>query len=157
MDPALCGVHLAVPFPMVQSGTGPGDVPVYRSLVATPRWSIDGRTVVYSRPPADGTSGSEVYLGDVGARGSTAVAEEIRLPLSGPAFAPVFSPVDDRIAVLLQYRTSTCRLNDLALMTRGGRIQPVVAGSMLAACAIGGFDWSQRLPSSSRRRVRSTG
>ena len=28
------------------------------------------------------------------------------------------------------------------ITTRSGAIQPVVAGSMLAGCAIGGFDWS---------------
>ena len=140
--PGLCGVHLAVPFPMVQSGTGPGDVPVYRSLVATPRWSIDGRTVVYSRPPADGSSGGELYLADLGAPGSTAVAEELRIPVEGVAASPVFSPVDDRIAFVHPNRTSACRLNDLLITTRTGQITPVIVGNTIAACAIGGIDWS---------------
>ena len=98
--PGLCNVHLAVPFPMVQAATAPGGEPLYRSLGASPRWSIDGRTVVYGRVPADGSSGNEVYLADVGGRGSAGVAAEVRIPIAGSAVAPVFSPVDDRIAVL---------------------------------------------------------
>ena len=140
--PVKRNVHLAVPFPMVQAATAPGGEPLYRSLGASPRWSIDGRTVVYGRVPADGSSGNEVYVADVGERGSAGVAAEIRIPIAGSAFAPVFSPVDDRIAVLVANRTSACRLNDLVITTRSGAIQPVVAGSMLAGCAIGGFDWS---------------
>jgi hypothetical protein len=140
--PGLCGVHLAVPFPMVQSGTGPGGVPVYRGLTAIPRWSIDGRTVVYGRPPADGSSGGDLYLADVGAPASTAVAVELRIPVDGIAVSPIFSPVDDRIAFVHANRTSACRLNDLLITSRTGEVTPVIVGNTIAACAIGGIDWS---------------
>lgn len=140
--PGLCHPRLAVPFPMVQLLSGPGDVPIFGNLTATPRWSMDGRTVVYSRPPVDGSEGGELYLADLGAPGSMVTSAETRIPVAGTAVAPVFSPVDDRIAFLLVNRTSACRLNDLLITTRSGELQPVVAGSMLAACSIGGFDWS---------------
>jgi hypothetical protein len=140
--PGLCGVRLAVPFPMVQAGTGPGAEPLYRGLTAIPRWSIDGRTVVYSRPPADGSSGGDLYLADVGAPGSAADGAEVRIPVEGIAASPVFSPVDDRIAFVHPNRTSACRLNDLLITTRTGEITPVIVGNTIAACAIGGIDWS---------------
>jgi hypothetical protein len=141
--PGLCGTHLAVPFPMAQTGSAPGGEPLYVNLGAIPRWSVDGRTVVYSRLAAEPVPDrSGAYLGDVGAPGSSGTAGERRIPLEGEAVSPVFSPVDDRIAFLHPNRTSACRLNDLLITTRDGAVTPVIVGSALSACAIGGFDWS---------------
>ncbi len=140
--PGVCGMHLAVPFPMVQAGTGPGAEPLYRNLTATPRWSIDGHTVVYGRPPADGSSGGELYLADVGGPGSAAVAAEGRIPVDGVGVSPVFSPVDDRIAFVHPSRTSAWRLDDLLITTRTGEITPLIVDNTIAACAIGGIYWS---------------
>ena len=132
----------------VPDGPGPGPTrraePLYRSLTATPRWSIDGRTVVYGRPPADGSSGSELYLADVGA--ARVCGRRGRGPDPGrraSASSPVFSPVDDRIAFVLANRTSACRLNDLRAHDANrlrSRRWSSAARSRPAPSA--GFDWS---------------